>query len=76
MIDTVEVMRYTPTMDAASIRRLRAHLNVTQQEFADLLLVSRVTISYWENGRSAPLPMAQKLLRDLADQTYGPLVSE
>ncbi len=36
------------------IKKIRRAINVTQQEFADRLLVKRNTVATWEGGRSIP----------------------
>jgi transcriptional regulator with XRE-family HTH domain len=36
------------------IKKIRQAINVTQQEFADRLLVKRNTVATWEGGRSIP----------------------
>lgn len=41
-----------------NIRALRAKLGLTQARFADLIGVSFVTVSRWENGQSIPSPSA------------------
>ena len=39
---------------AQKIKKLREVLLITQQEFADLLGVSIVTVNRWENGKYEP----------------------
>jgi superfamily II DNA or RNA helicase/DNA-binding XRE family transcriptional regulator len=51
-------------MDPAAIRSLRKRKDLTQQQFAELLGVSFVTLNRWENGQSKPSAMGRaKLLR-------------
>jgi len=76
VIDTKRPKVYTPLMDPASIRRLRAHLDLTQREFGKLVGVGRLSVHHWERGTKRPTGSAQVLLRKIADETYGPLVSE
>ena len=82
---------FDPAMPAAwrngpaSSNWLRAHLQLTQQEFALLLGLSPVSISRWERGHMTPLDhsrmmldlLKRALLRNPADkvlQTLRPLV--
>ena len=49
-----------------NIKQLRAEKGWTQQEMADVLFVTRQTISNWENGKSMPdvdtlIQIAEKL---------------
>ena len=73
MLDARFTSDYTVHMDAAAIRRLRAHLNLKQEEFAQLVKASRVSVSDWERGIKKPDRLHHILLRELADKTYGPL---
>ena len=50
------------------IRNLRKSMGLTQQQFADLLGVSFVTLNRWENGQSRPSAMGLAKLRQLAGQ--------
>ena len=36
------------------VKKRREQLNLTQQELADMLYVTRQSISNWENGKSTP----------------------
>jgi len=36
------------------VLRIRAKLNMSQQELADILKVSFATVNRWENGKSKP----------------------
>ncbi len=47
-----------------NIKRLRKQNNLTQDELAEKLFITRQTISYWETGRSQP---ALDMLDDLAE---------
>ncbi len=55
------------------IREFRSSQNLTQQEVADALGVSKVTVLRWENGSARPSPLAAERLRDLGlrDITFG-----
>lgn len=44
------------------IRRLRQKLNLTQEDFAHLIGVTFATVNRWENGRTTPNKVAQKVL--------------
>lgn len=46
-----------------NIKRLRKENNLTQENLAEKLFVTRQTVSYWETGRSQP---ALDILGDLA----------
>lgn len=47
-----------------NIKKLRKQNNLTQDELAEKLFITRQTISYWETGRSQP---ALDMLGDLAE---------
>jgi transcriptional regulator with XRE-family HTH domain len=53
-------------MKPEQIRHLRKTLDLTQQQFAELLGVSFVTLNRWENGQSKPSAMGVAKLKDLA----------
>lgn len=52
-------------MNPDQIRHLRKELDLTQQQFAERLGVSFVTLNRWENGQSKPSPMGQTKLKEL-----------
>ena len=53
------------------IRSLRIELNLTQQELADQMFVSRKTIGNWESGNRLPdISMLSRLARHLGVETY------
>ena len=58
-------------MNPEQIRHLRKTLDLTQQQFADLLGVSFVTLNRWENGHSKPSAMGLAKLRELAGRSGG-----
>ena len=58
-------------MNPEQIRHLRRALDLTQQQFADLLGVSFVTLNRWENGQSKPSAMGLAKLRELAGRSGG-----
>ena len=53
------------------IRAIRRGLGKTQQEFADMLGLSKRTIEDWEGGRRKPSGSAKTLLRQMADRLKG-----
>ena len=53
------------------IRTLRMEKNITQQELADQMFVSRKTISNWESGGRLPdISLLARLARNLGVETY------
>ena len=48
-----------------AIRKLRAKLNISQQELADLLSVSFPSVNRWENGHYEPTIIAKVKLEEL-----------
>lgn len=48
--------------DRDRIRRLREELNMTQENFAHEIGVTFATVNRWENGRTTPNKVAQKVL--------------
>ena len=50
------------------IKALREKLGLTQQQLADELCTTCVTVSRWETGQCEPSPMADKLLRALEEK--------
>ena len=58
--------------DAEHIRRLRAHLGLTQAALADELNTRQQTISEWERGEYRPRgPAARLLTRVAEDARFG-----
>ena len=53
------------TMTGKDIKRIRGKLRHTQQELAETLGVALSTVSAWEQERSAPSRLAQRLIREL-----------
>ena len=49
-------------MNGDEIKKLRERLQVTQNQFANLLGVHSVTVSNWERGATEPQPYQQGLL--------------
>lgn len=59
-----------------NIKALRLERGWTQQEMADMLFVTRQTVSNWENGKALPdvetlLQIAEKLDIDVNELVYG-----
>jgi len=50
---------------AEKIKRLREVLLITQQELADLLCVSVVTVNRWENNKFEPIMKEKRKLAKL-----------
>ena len=48
-----------------AIRKLRAKLNISQQELADMLGVSFPSVNRWENGHYEPTIIAKVKLDEL-----------
>jgi len=48
--------------DGARIKQLREDLNMTQENFAHEIGVTFATVNRWENGRTTPNKVAQKVL--------------
>lgn len=49
-----------------SIRSCRANANMTQQEFADAIGVSKATVINWEQGKTFPRLNEVKKISDLS----------
>ncbi len=47
------------------IKKYREHINLSQEELADKVYVSRQTISNWENNKSYPDINSLKLLTSI-----------
>ena len=52
----------------SAIRKLRAKLNISQQELADMLGVSFPSVNRWENGHYEPTIIAKVKLEELLNQ--------
>lgn len=55
-------VRSVQTFDHERIRRLRQGLHMTQENFAHEIGVTFATVNRWENGRTTPNRVAQKVL--------------
>jgi DNA-binding transcriptional regulator YiaG len=56
------------TWDATSVRGLRRHLALTQDQLADELGVRQQTVSEWETGAYRPRGASVRLLSIIADR--------
>lgn len=52
----------------SAIRKLRAKLNISQQELADMLGVSFPSVNRWENRHYEPTIIAKVKLEELLNQ--------
>lgn len=52
-------------MDPERIREIRQGLRVTQEDFAHMVGVTFSTVNRWENGKSKPNRIAQRILVSL-----------
>lgn len=53
------------SMKPEQIKRIRHRLKMTQEQFAPLLPVNRVTLARWESGTCVPLPVYIAILKTL-----------
>lgn len=56
-----------PQWDASSVRALRHHMALTQNELAEILGVRQQTVSEWETGAYQPRGASGTLLGRVAD---------
>ena len=52
---------------STDIRRIRTGMGLTQEQFADRLNVTPLTVLRWESGKSAPRPLALARLREVEE---------
>ena len=57
----------TAGWDAAAVRRLRAHLGLSQAALAERIGTRQQTISEWETGRYQPRGASVRMLQFLAE---------
>jgi len=57
-----------PKWDADAVRGLRRHLELTQEQLAELLGVRQQTVSEWETGAYRPRGASSTLLSMVADR--------
>jgi DNA-binding transcriptional regulator YiaG len=60
-------MARRPKWDADAVRGLRRHLELTQEQLAELLGVRQQTVSEWETGAYRPRGASSTLLSLVAD---------
>lgn len=60
--------RKKPGWDAESVRALRRHLQLTQDQLAEVLGVRQQTVSEWETGLHAPRGAGGRMLTIVADE--------
>ena len=53
------------SMDPQRIQEIRRGLRVTQEDFAHMVGVTFSTVNRWENGKSKPNRIAQRILTGL-----------
>ena len=61
---------------AYTVRRLREHTGLTQEQFAARLGVTFATINRWENGHVKPSPLALRQIGNLAREVALPGAEE
>jgi hypothetical protein len=62
--------------NADMVRALRAHLDMSQAEFAALISVRQQTISEWETGTYSPTRASSQLLNMVAERAEFPFEAE
>jgi len=53
---------------SSALRQLRAEMDVSQQQLAELLKVSFISVNRWENGKHEPTVIAKERLKKLFKQ--------
>ncbi len=53
-------------MTPALIRSIRLRLRLTQEQLAQRLRVAPLTVSRWERGKAAPMPVLEHQLNQMA----------
>lgn len=61
-------LRRRPAWDSASVRGLRQHLELTQEQLADELGVRQQTVSEWETGAYRPRGASERVLNIVAER--------
>ena len=62
------VKRQRASWDAVSVRGLRRHMALTQEQLADELGVRQQTVSEWETGVYCPRGASERLLTLVAER--------
>ena len=65
---TFTLQEGTPVDIEAEVRRLRGRLGLTQEQFADRLGVSTITVHRWESGQSRPRRLAVEKLAQIQQE--------
>ncbi len=52
--------------DLKTVKEVRKSLSMSQQEFADIICISKATLENWEQGRRKPTGPARALLKILS----------
>ena len=73
-MSAAESNHLAPPMDGPRIRRLRRRLGLTQQQFAEQLHVTPLTVLRWESRQSTPRRLALKRLQELEAEAPVPAV--
>lgn len=71
MLVLCKEMRYQLSI-AAEVKTLRKKAFLTQEEFANVLHVSAITINRWENEKSTPNLTAMKNIRAFCNENNLP----
>lgn len=58
-------------MDNKKIKDIRGKMGLSQERFAALVGVTRVTIARWEDGIVQPSPLAERMLQQIEKETEG-----
>lgn len=58
-------------MDKEEIKKLRKSLKLSQEKFAALLGVTRLTVVNWENGAYNPSPLAVEKLSNQKEKVIN-----
>lgn len=53
---------------SSALRQLRAEMDVSQQQLAELLKVSFISVNRWENGKHEPTVIVKERLKKLFKQ--------
>lgn len=59
--------KHTDNDVAEMVKKLRAKLGLTQEQFAAKVGVTWSTVNRWENGRGKPSPLAMRQINDLSN---------
>jgi len=56
------------TIPASKIKSIRIRMGLSQSQFAEVLGVSTITVSKWEQGTNSPQPSSIRLLNILSEK--------